>query len=673
MHILIDGLDYSTRIDHSPSSVNNLGLFITRNSGLFPNWLKLILTFRSTDEGLTLNQNFHLINLDSTHCHKTCLNKDLNDYILFRINKSIEIQKNILFFNNLQSQNFDSNFQLKFVQHLSHLSDFNYLFVKLTLDLIEKGNLIVKSSNFKVLPKNFDDLIKLYFNLKFQSRFSYDRLASHIFSLCLASHRPLSLEQLYEAINCSDLLNEKINLNDLFDQISHLDGFISSFLYYEPDFDKFEINKEIKTVRTPLYTFSHPSLRDWWLEYHLSQFRVTSKPIFSPQWGYFLLGIRLFRSVEFRHETNSSKSSTRVFLDCIKYLTKSDQLITAETQTYLISLFISSNHLFTSSEFLSWPDRDLFRVFISLQSDLSLTVQYFNNSPFLCVLASLGHVDLLKEVIRHHGIQFDLTYIDQSRTNILCHATQSSQLDCCRFIIENSKEPLSMITQIDSNGYCALTCAACSIQILEYFIMLSGCSLSSIKLLLEQALVLSAANGNKDCLKCLVSTGCVSVDAVDSLKGETALTIACLNGHKFVCEYLVESLKAGLQVCNAKSWTPLLCAVKSGCWEIVEYLLNKSCDGINQADKHGRSALILAASEGHLAIMDILIEKGADLNSQDRDGLSALSWSCLKGHYNASLTLLDNHVDINHADHSGRTPLDLATFYGDVRLVSKLF
>ncbi len=132
------------------------------------------------------------------------------------------------------------------------------------------------------------------------------------------------------------------------------------------------------------------------------------------------------------------------------------------------------------------------------------------------------------------------------------------------------------------------------------------------------------------------------------------------------------SLAASLSAANSKSWTPLLCAVKAGQWEIVEYLLAKNAQIISQADKHGRDGLILAASEGHLAILDILIERGADLASQDRDGLSALSWACLKGHHNAALTLLGSGVDINHVDLSGRTCLDLATFYGDVRLVQML-
>jgi hypothetical protein len=102
--------------------------------------------------------------------------------------------------------------------------------VKLTLDLIERGQLVIKSANFKVLPKSFDDLIKLYFNLKFQSRLSYERLAALLFTVLLgASYRPLSIDDLYETVNCAFLNSERISLTDIIDQIAHLDGFINPF------------------------------------------------------------------------------------------------------------------------------------------------------------------------------------------------------------------------------------------------------------------------------------------------------------------------------------------------------------------------------------------------------------------------------------------------------------
>jgi ankyrin repeat protein len=249
-----------------------------------------------------------------------------------------------------------------------------------------------------------------------------------------------------------------------------------------------------------------------------------------------------------------------------------------------------------------------------------------------------------------------------------------------------------MLTRVDKLGYSALTYATATSSnnsspailnvYLDYLLTKLTANLAS---LVEQCILHAALNSNLACMQHLIDFVHnhplrLTVDSVEPARGETPLTVACLNGNKIICELLVERLHASPHICNAKSWTPLLCAVKSGCWEIVEYLLSTcgsdSSDSteklINQVDKHGRSALILAASEGHLAILDILLEREADLAAQDKDGLSALSWSCLKGHYNAALTLLANGACVNHADNSGRTPLDLATFYGDVKLVQLL-
>ena len=595
-----------------------------------------------------------------------------------------------------------------------------------------------------------DDLLKLYFNLKFASRLSYDRLASHVFSICLASFRPLTLEEIYEALNCACISAEKISYSDLIDQMGCLDGFLSPFLYYDSDYARFEQSNTPKPVRTPTYSFSHPAIRDWWLEYHLSKVSSTSSS-YEPKWGQFLLGTRLLRSIEFKQRLRSLKypANIKLILEQIKYLNSSSSLLQINNDklfnfylennsyttlsklktneinslndkfdliSYLLSLCLpfylnetnkptkSSNNssiytnLMVSSEFLASADLALFRIMLKLGANYNTNVSSFNNIPFVCVLARLGHVSLINELLSQLGVKLNssllddeskyLSLADQNGTNCLCYATQYAQLDCVKFIIENSKEPVGLITQLDSNGYCALTYASSSKKdlssLLEYFVNViisnEGNELSCIKLLLEQALVLSAMNSNKNCLVYLIElcfsgkygNGVCSIDAVDTLKGENALTAACMSGNKAICELLIDKAGASISSCNSKSWTSLLCAVKSGVWEIVEYLISKDGEIINQPDKHGRTALILAASEGHLAIIDILIEKGASLSCQDRDGLTALSWSCLKGHFNASLTLLNNGADINHADHSGRTPLDLATFYGDVRLVQLL-
>lgn len=451
--VIIDGLDNSifASDQSNNSNPNQLAPFLLKHLNLFPKWFKFLITLRDEKvivDKLKTTGGYHVISLDpkssssvfkstnsilndsevspntkithhaatttptttTTTTHKlhfsTHLNRDLHEYIQYRIQKSSDIQKNILHFNcpppstSINSANsnliagggannhhilrspdlnqlkqhhssnnstlikisttgtlpnpnkLDSNFQNKFSQHLIGLSESSYLFAKLTLDLIEKGNLVIKSSNFKVLPKNFDDLLKLYFNLKFQSRASYERLASHIFTILLASYRPLSLDEIYETLNCAYLSNEKISLNDLIDQIAHLDGFVNSFLYYDPDFDSLEAKlsspNKSKLVRTSLYTFSHGAIRDWWSEYHTSLIKSQNPQQpgmkFKTEWAHFLLGSRLFRSTEFNHRLRGMKypQNIRVILDQMRYLVKASSLLDAglETVAYLLSLYL---------------------------------------------------------------------------------------------------------------------------------------------------------------------------------------------------------------------------------------------------------------------------------------------------------------------------------------------
>lgn len=60
---------------------------------------------------------------------------------------------------------------------------------------------------------------------------------------------------------------------------------------------------------------------------------------------------------------------------------------------------------------------------------------------------------------------------------------------------------------------------------------------------------------------------------------------------------------------------------------------------------------------------------GAALSSLDKEGLSALSWACLKGHRAVVQFLVEEGAEIDQTDKNGRTPLDLAAFYGDAETV----
>lgn len=72
--------------------------------------------------------------------------------------------------------------------------------MKLTLDLLERGQLVVKSSGYKVLPVTLAEIYLLHFNLRFPTIRSFEKV-THILSVCLAALYPLTVLEIYYSIN----------------------------------------------------------------------------------------------------------------------------------------------------------------------------------------------------------------------------------------------------------------------------------------------------------------------------------------------------------------------------------------------------------------------------------------------------------------------------------------
>lgn len=96
---------------------------------------------------------------------------------------------------------------------------------------------------------------------------------------------------------------------------------------------------------------------------------------------------------------------------------------------------------------------------------------------------------------------------------------------------------------------------------------------------------------------------------------------------------------------------------------------------MDQFDADLNTPLILAAVNGHLSIVDILLEYGADLNAKNKQGSTALELSCRKGFFEISKNLILKYSIMQSGQvETGVTeyPLHIACYEGAYEVVELL-
>ena len=98
-------------------------------------------------------------------------------------------------------------------------------------------------------------------------------------------------------------------------------------------------------------------------------------------------------------------------------------------------------------------------------------------------------------------------------------------------------------------------------------------------------------------------------------------------------------------------------ASQTGHQEIVQLLLDKGAD-VNAKKTDGVTALMVASRDGHQEVVKLLLDKGADVNAKRTDGVTALMAVSASGYIEIAQSLLANGADVNAKD-NGVTALML--------------
>ncbi|XP_059142219.1 protein TANC2-like isoform X2 [Physella acuta] len=638
--ILIDSLNEAEF--HKPDYGDTIASFVCRHANKFPSWLKLVLTVQTALQEITSSLPFHRVLLDKHGDQSENVSKDIVDYVEHRISTSSSIRSNISINGRL-----DKDMQGKFSSHIQGLSKGSFLYAKLILDLIEGGQLVPKSSNYKILPVNLSEIFLLHFNIRFSSVRSFERVST-ILGVCLAALYPLTLEDIFLTVN-SGYTQRYISWEDFCQRMNVLAG----FLYRRHD---------------NTYMFFHPAFREW-----LIRRDETDSPKFlcDLRNGHALMAFRLSRvsaplppekTIELGHH----------ILKAHIYKTISRQLGYSSRDMQAYWMCLSSNSLNTalvSHRNIFSPNVKVSRLILLSGANPNTRTEYLNNAPLLCVAAREGFADMVALLMEFNA---DPNATSDTSMTPLCHAAAAGHRDVMRMLcLRNAR-----LSAQDNQGQCAAIHAVIHGQLdALVFLLQSNWAVVTGEPTKDEAVtqsfVAAAATGNRQILEYLHQAYSASrLNLVDSLQQETAMTAACLFGRKEAVHFLLEC-GADVTISNSKSFTPLLCAAKSGRWEICDMLLANGAD-LTTPDKYGRTPLMIASGEGHVRVVNLLLDKGACQKSTDKEGLTALCWACLRGHMPVVESLVKHGSDIHHTDNSGRSPLHLAAFYGDANIVQFL-
>uniref|UniRef100_A0A8C2JJ84 Tetratricopeptide repeat, ankyrin repeat and coiled-coil containing 2 n=1 Tax=Cyprinus carpio TaxID=7962 RepID=A0A8C2JJ84_CYPCA len=609
--ILIDGLNEAEF--HKPDYGDTIVSFLCKTINKFPAWLKLVVTVRTSLQEITKPLPFHQISLDALE-ENDAIDHDLQGYILHRIHSSTEIQNNISLNGKMDNTSFG-----KLSSHLKALSQGSLLYLKLTFDLIERGYLVLKSTNYKVVPVSLAEVYLLQCNMRFPTQSSFER-ALPLLNVALASLHPLTDEQIYQAINSASVKGT-LEWDDFQQRMENL----SVFLVKRRDGTRM---------------FVHPSFREWLIWREEGE---KTKFLCDPRNGHTLLAFWFSRQENKLNRQQTIELGHHILKAHIfKGLSKKVGVSSSILQGLWVSYSTESlSAALSSLRNLYTPNIKVSRLLILGGANVNYRTEVLNNAPVLCVHAHLGYVDMVS-LLLEYGASVDST--SESGLNPLGYAAAAGHLG----IVTTLCKRKAKLDHLDKHGQCALVHAA-----LRGHLETSPQPVTFNKsVAVQQALIAAASMGYTEVVACW----CHTINSYDTLWGETALSAAAGRGKMEVCRLLLEQGSAVAQP-NRRGVVPLFSSVRQGHWQVID---KDSFSSLLHGADEGLTALSWACLKGHLPVVRCLVERGAATDHTDKNGRTPLDLAAFYGDSEVVQFLVDHGALIEHVDYSGMRPLDRA-------------
>ncbi|XP_060756112.1 ankyrin repeat and SAM domain-containing protein 6-like [Neoarius graeffei] len=178
------------------------------------------------------------------------------------------------------------------------------------------------------------------------------------------------------------------------------------------------------------------------------------------------------------------------------------------------------------------------------------------------------------------------------------------------------------------------------------------------------ALMLATLSGKASIAQQLVERG-ADPDHLNVLS-KTAFEVALHLKQKEVKSYLDSITTVRPQPDDEKKRPDVFNALKLGNAQLVKEILEEDPSQVNMANADGASPLMIAAVSGLLEVVQLLVERNADIDKQDGvHGWTALMQATYHGNKDVVKYLLSQGADVNLRAKNGYTAFDLVMLLND--------
>lgn len=198
--------------------------------------------------------------------------------------------------------------------------------------------------------------------------------------------------------------------------------------------------------------------------------------------------------------------------------------------------------------------------------------------------------------------------------------------------------------------------------------MLHRCNSPNLKVLQSEMLVVAAGFGHLQLVQTMLGNG-VDVDYI-GIRYVHVLTEAAAGGHALIVSLLLE--KGALFDSNGHDKGALNLAARLGHEDVVRILLDNGADVNTDSGSGFKNPLYEAAMSQDVGMMRLLLDRGADIKAFEC-GESAFDRAITMGYEEVICVLVEAGVDIDSTGYDGEpAPILTAMMYGQDRVVELL-